>query len=1560
MRRLTYLLTIVVIIAVPGLLHAAMESYCSAPPYVTRSIAPNIMILMDNSNDMYNPAYTGTYSTSTTYTGYFKPGACYKYSTNKFVEEQKTGSVPSTCTTANCYTSYTSSDTCPSTAPFRGNLLNWATMSKYDVLQKVIIGGNATSKQGNAHTLISASNDWGTNKAGAGADSDVYSNCEFLVSGGTVTVKDVTANSCTLLNATPAPIAFWQDPVKNLFAWLSSSFDTIYSSFFNGASGLFASLSHAWGKIELTAKAWASHTLAITPASGTTWTATVGQQFTVNLSCSGTGSACPNGTYGWTFTGLPAWMSVTKSTSGQRIDITATLSGTPTASGTHTITAVLSLTGHTNSPTYTYTLTVSAGALTITTVSLPAGGVSTAYSQTLQALGGVFPYTWSISSGSLPPGLSLNVSTGEISGTPLTAGYSLFTAMVTDSIGSTAIKALSITVAAAASLRSTTYNVKVELVEEDMTDLNGNNIWDTGETYIDFNGNGSWDGKQGVFQKFWDENNPRARWGFTKFGTGGTVEIDSCIPASPASSFYTRIQNAQPTDESPLARGLYGIINYFGFSSTYFSEYVANQYSGCSNSNPLDNTACRKNFVLVISSGSNVGPATGYNFTGTNSECTVDYSNSTVPLVKNACYGYKKDLRDTATADMTHPSKQNLYTYIVDTGSETTNDNILKDAAQAGHGKYYPASSTSDMEAQLTLALTDILAQAASGTAVSVLTTSSRGIGSMVQAYFLPTKLEETREVWWTGYTQNIWIDPKDNLREDTTNDYKLKLDSLNDSTADKVIKLYFDSAANETKVATFTTDANGENGTLASCLAPESAIKAFDDVNYLWEGGKKLALTRPNARKLFTSTKVLKTSGTASITTTTQDFSSSTGSCGSSNPLTDVNCFTVANIAGSTSDCSSLTGNTQTMCNALDRDTSGDADKAYAANASNIVRYVRGECLETGISGDTSPCGTTANGTYRDRRLTVSGGDSNGNVWKLGDIISSTPKVLANTPVNTYHIDYGDSTYYNYVTSNSYKQRSSIAFVGANDGVLHAFRVGYLKDTGLDAGVKALFKNFYSSADTENSRLGEEVWGYIPFNAFPYLRYLASTGYCHIYFNDLSVRLVDASIGGSSALPTDTRAQADWKTILIGGMRFGGGCAGGTPDKPATVTNVGYSAYYAIDITNPEDPVPLWEFSDDDMGYASTFPSVIRTGETNKNGYWYVVFGSGSKQMPKANTDIYRGTTSPLADPGYIYILNLKTGALEKKIALDHNAIVGDILAIDKEKDYHAEKVYFGTAYKDNTDGIWKGKLVNIAIPNQNLSDAWTPTITYHFSGNYPFTASPDAARDTDGNVWVFAGSGKYYSDVDDSDASAQIFLGMKDSYSGKTTTNMDDRTNTNTTGTVTGTALVCGYDSDTTSAQYGTFHLLTYVTSISAAATVTTPTVGWYLLFSGGERIITRPLAIGGLVDFLTYKPNASDPCSYGGSSYLYAVGYTTGVAPANVAIMSPDAVTSDGTVKKGILLGVGAPPTGEAIIIPPPKEGQETLKKKIQIATGVIVEAENQPVTSVISKVVHWLKK
>lgn len=1505
MRRIYTLTLIFALICIPALASATfteMGNYCSAPPFVTRSIAPNVLILMDNSIDMLNAAHGSTYSPNANkdnYMGYFKPQACYKYNSPAF-EEVLNGSV-----------SYTASDTCPTTAPFRGNLLNWATMSRYDILQKVLIGGNAVSKQGNAHTLLSIGGAWEKTY------NNGTSNCKFKVNNGSLTIEDVTASSCKLLDSTPTPLAFLNIPwLDSAWNWLINSARSVYLALSGGARFMVVSAGTVVDQVSGVISAWAAQ---LTVTNITALNGQENQAFSITLEAGGNNNCF----YNWTTSAKPSWLTTgpTYQTSGQRTNYRATWSGTPATAATYNLTVTVGNNKGDTPVTRTFPIVISVAPLQITTTSpITDAIVDTAYSFTLTSSGGTGTKTWSATG--LPSWLTLNSSTGVLSGTPTaTASADDFSVTVTDGAGSTVTKSLSITVktAAAAGIRSSNYNVKVILLEETFTDLNGNGIWDSGETYTDSNGNGVWEGKQGIFQKFWDDNRPRARWGLMKFGASGgvvTVEADSCIPSSPASAFYTRIQNALPTDSSPLAQGLYAALDYFQFDGS--PDY----YKGCSSSDPIDSLPCRKNFVLVLSSGKDVGPASGYNFS--QSDCTVPNSNNTAPLVQNACYGFKNDQRPTSPS-----GTQNVYTYVVNTMGNY-NNGILEDAAKAGGGKYYDASSSSNLESQLTQAFTDILAQAASGTAVSVLTTSSRGVGSMVQAYFLPTRQDGLRDVWWTGYLQNLWIDPQDNLREDTTSDYQLILDTLTRTDGDKILKLFFDTEINETKAGLFNSGSDGIQ-TFASCTT--ATIKPFSDVKYIWEAGKKLAIRPPSERTIKTSTTVLRFSGNTTART-----------------HVTVNEFTEANVTGN------LTGY---MATALNGSTTS-SDSYYVGK---ITQYVRGECLET--SGGGNNCTGTVDSTYRDRRLTV---DSALKVWKLGDIISSTPKVLGGGPVNSYHIDYNDNSYYQHISEDAYKKRTSVAFVGANDGMLHAFQVGYLKDTGLSAWIKALFQN--TNSDSGNTDLGKELWAFIPYNAFPYLKYMMDPGYCHLYYNDMSVRLVDASIGSidQTLTVTDTTHKDNWRTILIGSMRFGGGVAGAdaNPTPPAGApSGVGYSVYYALDVTNATTPVPLWEFSDADLGYTTGYPSIVRTGAANTNGNWYVAFGTGSKVMPKGGTDVGRTST------GYVYFLDLKTGNLVKKIGLPDNANVGDILSVDAEKDYRPERLYFGTYYKSGT--TWAGKLMELLLPSdlttlcgnnreQSAADCGSSLLTL-FEGNYPFTASPDAVKDGDGNIWVYAGSGKYFSDQDEADVSAQVFIGVKDlahtTHIGSGTYLLVDRSSETVTGTVATTEQVCAYN-----ATLRDFSNQTIVTSVNITSTIPDiPANGWYVtLPNSGEKMISRPLAVGGVVDFLTYKPS-SDPCSYGGDSYLYALDYLRGIAPSVVAIRGPGATsgtTDTVTVYRSIALGRGAPPIGEAIIIPPPKEGQEQLKKKIQVATGVIVEAVNQPAISVISKFLHWLRK
>jgi Putative Ig domain len=69
----------------------------------------------------------------------------------------------------------------------------------------------------------------------------------------------------------------------------------------------------------------------------------------------------------------------------------------------------------------------------ISTSSLPNGQSGTAYSTTLTATGGVSPYTWSLTGRSLPAGLTLNASTGAITGTPSACHCSAMTGLKVDS-----------------------------------------------------------------------------------------------------------------------------------------------------------------------------------------------------------------------------------------------------------------------------------------------------------------------------------------------------------------------------------------------------------------------------------------------------------------------------------------------------------------------------------------------------------------------------------------------------------------------------------------------------------------------------------------------------------------------------------------------------------------------------------------------------------------------------------------------------------------------------------------------------------------------------------------------------------------------------------------------------------------------------------------------------------------------------------------------------------------------------------------------------------------------
>ncbi len=200
-------------------------------------------------------------------------------------------------------------------------------------------------------------------------------------------------------------------------------------------------------------------TAQVTDSSSPLQTATANLSITVNMALTITTTSLPSGnvgtsysqivqatggvtTYSWSITSgsLPAGLNLNS--------ITGQIYGTPTTMGTSSFTVTVA-DSETPPAQVSANLSITinkAAALQILTHGLPGGSEVTTYAATLLASGGIQPYTWSISTGSLPGGLNLNASTGTITGTPTATGPFNFTVQVTDSASTHTTTNLSINV----------------------------------------------------------------------------------------------------------------------------------------------------------------------------------------------------------------------------------------------------------------------------------------------------------------------------------------------------------------------------------------------------------------------------------------------------------------------------------------------------------------------------------------------------------------------------------------------------------------------------------------------------------------------------------------------------------------------------------------------------------------------------------------------------------------------------------------------------------------------------------------------------------------------------------------------------------------------------------------------------------------------------------------------------------------------------------------------------------------------------------------------------------
>jgi len=336
-------------------------------------------------------------------------------------------------------------------------------------------------------------------------------------------------------------------------------------------------------------------------------------------------------------------------------------------------------------------------------------------------------------------------------------------------------------------------------------------------------------------------------------------------------------------------------------------------------------------------------------------------------------------------------------------------------------------------------------------------------------------------------------------------------------------------------------------------------------------------------------------------------------------------------------------------------------------------------------------------------------------------------------------------------------------------------------------------------------------LWAFIPQNALPYLRCLAipPPGACHIYYNDLSPYITTMVSNGVS------------RTVLIGGMRLGGGsvtgpaanycfnssgvsngqactapsnctapykascssayptnvppdtCSGGYVgcSNPATCYNpstcTGLSSYYALDITNVQNPILLWEFSHPLLGYTYSGPAVIHkwSNPAQLSGdQYYVMFLSGPTGPSDGSSiqDVQAFVLSLNANLGISNVYYKDFGSTTK------NGFGGRLFTngLDVNSDGYTDFVFFGYSNSPNgTSTGWQGGLGKVNTNNTDPTAAlnpgnWTYDITtYSQIAQLPITAQI-AAEQCFNSWYLYAGTGRYFFPQDNYDGPANSGL--------------------------------------------------------------------------------------------------------------------------------------------------------------------------------------------------------
>jgi type IV pilus assembly protein PilY1 len=970
---------------------------------------------------------------------------------------------------------------------------------------------------------------------------------------------------------------------------------------------------------------------------------------------------------------------------------------------------------------------------------------------------------------------------------------------------------------------------------------------------------------------------------------------------------------------TPYAEAYYEAVAYFTNNTTPSSTrpYRLNTSDFDATKNPVQ-SLCQSNNVLLITDGmstadqnSTVRSFVSGNNDGDGNITTSTTTGSVVPKYQGsiniddiAYYARHTNIFD-ATKPIKFP-KAAVSNYVVYTGipcpehgtdpncgasNETIPEKLMIETAKNGRDpeldipatpipNYYLAESPSELATALNEILTGLSKKAASGTAASVLASGEGSGANLVQAVFYPAKTFDTDDIKWIGRLTNLWyyVDPlfgTSGIYEDNSGQSGPPYASPNDyilNLTDDNRVSFAYDPVNKVTNAQRSKDTNGD-GVADASISPDIP---FENMASLWDAGVEL-WKRSTARNIKTT-------------------------IGSS--LID---FSIANSA--------------TLEKYLQ--ASGPAE------ANDIINYIHGTG-DYGYRLRTVKVDLNKDGDYLDA------GETTARVWRLGDIIQSTPRIASRFALNSYDKVYGDTSYATFIGDTSpvsYRDRGMV-FTGANDGMLHAFYLGKLE---LDGTWKTDQYKKAKLDDPLSVGRGKEVWAFIPSSVLPYLKYIADPNYCHIYSVDLSPYIFDASIGapGSGDISNNTKDVNSWRTILIGGMRLGGACRasdstctdcvkapGVDLDGNGTVsgtaeTEFGLSSYFALDITNtlqhPDNPAAyppelLWEFSRPDLGFSTTGPSVVKinmktednsgpsgtpdgnrdgydTSDTTKNGKWFVVFGSGPTGPISTSDHQFMGGSDQTLK---LFIIDLKDGpgSTWTLTTSETNGFAGSMInsTYDIDADYQDDVVY--VPYVKKTGTTWTDGGVGRLLTKEDVDPAhwsWSRVI----DGIGPVTSAVAKLQDKRrGQLWLYFGTGRYYFEqetADDREGQNAIYGIKEPCYSLLDPNfNLTSCPSVGSLEDVTDIANVPTTPADIAAMNGWKINLNSCSDSSGTAlGTVPSSDCSSSSVAYRTERMITDPLATTlGVVFFTTFKPK-DDTCNPGGKSYIWATKYNTGGA-------------------------------------------------------------------------------